>query len=155
MSPTDPESLVSKLVLRRAQLEEILPLRQAVIIAGTNRTSPEFPGDRDPATHHFGAFYDSRNVACATFLLNSWQEQPAWQLRGMATAADLQGRGIGAALLDFAEKYMLSNAGARLLWCNARVRSVPFYVKHGWIAASDVFEIPGVGPHRKLYKQLG
>jgi GNAT superfamily N-acetyltransferase len=72
----------------------------------------------------------------------------------MATATELQGAGIGAALLAFAEDYLRKNSGARLFWCNARVRAVPFYVKHGWVPASEIFQIPGVGPHQKLFKRL-
>lgn len=34
-----------------------------------------------------------------------------------------------------------------LLWCNARVVAIPFYIADGWKIVSDVFEIQTVGPH--------
>ena len=41
--------------LKFVLLETILPLRQAVIIAGTNRDTPYFPGDELSDTLHVGA----------------------------------------------------------------------------------------------------
>ena len=138
---------------RKTTLDEILPLREAVIIAGTNRP-PEFPGDRDSPTIHFGAFMGDDNVCCASFMLNEWSGEPAYQLRGMATRPDLQGRGIGAAMLAEAERYIASNTDVRQFWCNARVPAVAFYRKAGWDVASDVFEVANVGPHQEMCKRM-
>lgn len=139
--------------LRPATLEEIIALREAVIIRGTHRPR-EFPGDRDSTTHHFGAFDGGQNVACATLLLTEWHGTPAYQLRGMATAPDYQNQGIGAALLDFSERHILEHTPVRQLWCNARTTAVSFYERNGWSRASDVFDVPDVGEHRKLCKRL-
>lgn len=55
---------------RFATLEEILPLRQAVIIAGTGRATPYFDGDTAATTRHVGVFDGSRCVGCATWLMS-------------------------------------------------------------------------------------
>ena len=86
-------------------------------------------------------------------MLNSYKEEPAWQLRGMCTDNLYQGRGFGGQLLVCAEAAILKNSDTRLFWCNARVPAIPFYQKHGWQVDSDVFDIPTAGPHRKMVKR--
>jgi GNAT superfamily N-acetyltransferase len=71
----------------------------------------------------------------------------------MATRSDLARRGIGGALLAFAVEALLAEPGPRLLWCNARVSALAFWERAGWAVASDVFDIPGVGPHRVLERR--
>jgi len=139
---------------REATLDEIIGLRQAVIIAGTDRDSPYFPGDRDETTRHFGAFDADRLVGCLTFMLNEWDGRPAWQLRGMATDPECQGKGIGRELLRHAEDTLRRDSDVSQLWCNARLAAVGFYVKQGWRVVSDEFTIKGVGPHHKMTKTL-
>lgn len=144
---------LNDLLIRTATLEEILPLREAVLIRGTGRPS-QFLNDTDAATLHFGAFLEGKNVCCATFLLSEWEGCPAYQLRGMATEPSFRGMGIGARLLAFAEDYLKVNSNRRILWCNARSQAVPFYKRLGWTVESDEFDVPNVGPHFKMRKRL-
>ena len=139
---------------RVAAIDEIVDLRRETIIAGTGRASPYFEGDRDDTTLHFGAFAGARAVGCLTFLLNEYEGRPAWQLRGMATALELRGKGIGRRLLAFAEETLRGHSDARRMWYNARASAVGFYEKTGWRAVSDAFEIPGVGPHYRMVKEF-
>ncbi len=141
------------LCVRPASLDEIIRLRDEAIIQGTGRTSPEFPGDFDESTLHMGAFVGGRNVGCATFLENCWEGEPAWQLRGMATAPDLRGTGIGARLLRESEVVLAQRSPIRLLWCNARHVAIPFYEKLGWTIETDEFLTPGIGMQRKMTKR--
>src|SRR2546421_12182576 len=78
-----------KILVREARVEEIIPLRHRILRAGLPIEEAHFPGDRDPATCHVAAFDGSEAVGCATFVLNQWNGEPAWQLRGMATDAVL------------------------------------------------------------------
>jgi len=55
-----------------------------------------------PTTCHAAAFDGPEAVGCATLVLNQWNAEPAWQLRGMATDAHLRRTGIGAAVLQCA-----------------------------------------------------
>ncbi|MCL4695126.1 MAG: GNAT family N-acetyltransferase [Candidatus Hydrogenedentes bacterium] len=154
MSPdATPRSAPLDLCVRPASLAEIIDLRNEVIIQGTGRTSPEFPGDFDPSTVHMGAFVGDRNVGCATFLESSWEDEPAWQLRGMATAPDVRGGGIGARLLRESEAVLAQRSPIRLLWCNARKVAIPFYVKLDWKIETDEFLTPGIGMQRKMTKR--
>jgi GNAT superfamily N-acetyltransferase len=88
-------------------------------------------------------------------MLNAWEGEPAWQLRGMATDASLQSLGVGKAVLDYLTELALARPRrVRLFWCNARVPALRFYTRQGWQVMSDQFEIPTAGPHRKLMKRL-
>src|SRR5205814_1928864 len=131
--------------IRRATIDEILPLRHRILRAGLPLGAANFPGDRDPATHHVAAFNndDTQPVGCASMMLNAWEDRPAWQLRGMATDEHLQSRGIGQAVLDYLTELALAHSPqVRLFWCNARVPALRFYTHHGWQIMSDEFDIP-------------
>jgi GNAT superfamily N-acetyltransferase len=129
-----------------------------------------YEGDTLRVTRHYAAFDLEQPVGCATCMFNDWEGEPAWQLRGMGTRADLRGRGVGAALLGFVEAELRETAprvdglqtdGARgaplrvrWLWCNARVAAVPFYEGRGWRVVSEVFDVPTVGPHHRMLRRL-
>jgi len=125
---------------------QILALRHAVLRPGLPQVAAHFAGDDAEDTRHFGAFVDELNVGCLSLMQAPFEGRPALQLRGMAIAADHQGRGVGGALLAFA----LSEQEPSLVWCNARLGAVAFYERHGFSTVGDVFEIAGVGPHKKL-----
>jgi GNAT superfamily N-acetyltransferase len=141
--------------VRQATLAEIVGLRHAELRPGLPRESAAFDGDDDPTTWHFGAFagVGGENVGCATFMSRPWQGSPAFQLRGMATRADLARRGIGTKLLGFAERCLVGRTGSALFWCNARTSAVEFYRRLGWQVVSAEFDIPTVGPHQAMLRR--
>lgn len=145
------------ITLRRAALEELIDLRHQVLRAGLPRESAIFDADALPDARHYGAFRGNTGnttVGCATLHLNSWEGEPAWQLRGMAVAPELCGRGVGRAILSFLEADVLQASPVRLLWCNARAPAAGFYRKQGWEIRSEPFDIPTAGPHYKMTKRL-
>jgi GNAT superfamily N-acetyltransferase len=146
---------MTPIVYREANRDEIHPLRVAVLRPG--QTVMHFPHEDDPGTKHFGAFVEGpaseRNIACVTFLISTWENKPAIQLRGMATDPAFRNAGVGRKLIDFAESTFALD-GPRIIWCNARNRAIPFYQRHGYRVASDEFDVPGFGPHRVMVKQL-
>ena len=144
----------ARITCRSASLDEILPLRQAVIIAGTDRDSPYFDGDETESARHFAALDGGRVIGCASCYRTEHGGEHAWQLRGMAVDPEYRGRGIGKALLAFVESTLRSESDIRVLWCNARERAAEFYAKQGWRRESGVFEIRGVGPHYRMVKTL-
>ncbi|MGC9328181.1 MAG: GNAT family N-acetyltransferase, partial [Candidatus Hinthialibacter sp.] len=112
--------LIDQILFRAANLEEIIALREQVIIRGANRDTPYFDGDHDKTTLHFGAFHGTKNIGCLTFILNEWRGRPAWQLRGMASDPGYRAMGVGMRLLQFAELTLKETSNIRQLWCNAR-----------------------------------
>ena len=147
---------LSELELRRAKLEQILPLRHAELRSGLPLSTARFEGDDNPGTRHFGAFLrpTGENVCCVSCMRAPRAGADAWQVRGMATRGDLVRRGIGHVLLSFAVAALRAEDGPRLLWCNARTTALGFWAREGWTVASDVFDIPGVGPHRVMQRML-
>ena len=115
---------------------------------GLPLATAHFDGDDDPTTIHLAAVLDADDavVGCATLMARPYRDHPAWQLRGMATRADLARRGVGRAVLAAAEELVRERGGPLVLWCNARLAAVPFYASGGWQVVSAEFDIPGVGP---------
>ena len=142
------------MLIREGTAQEVIDLRHAVLRAGLPRETAIFAGDELPTTRHFVATREGRIVGCVTLLLNEWNGEPAWQLRGMAVEPRMQRLGVGAQMLATAEQFVQSSP-TTLLWCNARVPASNFYNKHGWSVVSDVFVIPTAGPHVKMLKRLG
>lgn len=143
--------------------ETIIPLRHRVLRAGLPIEDACWKEDRADGTCHFAAFLANPSspllptgpaICCASFMRDEWRGALAYQLRGMATDEGYRGRGIGGALLLWCEDAIVLATPARRVWCNARISAIPFYLKHGWLIESAVFEIENAGPHRKMSKPL-
>ena len=139
------------ITIHHATIAEIIALRHAELRPGRPRAAACFDGDEAADTRHFAALEPGGAVVgCASFMRAPWHDLPAWQLRGMATRADLVRHGVGAALLGGACAQLIAWSGPRAFWCNARVTAVGFYQRQGWRVASDVFEVEDVGPHMRM-----
>ena len=141
-------------VIRRAALAELIDLRHAVLRAGLQREAAVFPGDDAPTSRHYGAFRGGEVLCCATLHLSEWQGEPAYQLRGMATAPQVRRSGIGRRVMRWMEAELRADRATPLLWCNARVPAVDFYRAMGWEVLSEPFEIPTAGPHVRMVKRM-
>jgi hypothetical protein len=142
--------------------EAIVTLRHQMLREGFPRETAIFSGDDDVDTRHFAAVlinaegHPSQSVVCcASFYQVPLDDEPAWQLRGMATPLEHKRRGFGRELLVKAEISLTVNPKEpRLFWCNARLSAISFYESCGWICISGTFDIADVGPHRKMMKRL-
>ena len=77
-----------------------------------------------------------------------------WHLRQMATDPEHRGIGAGRALLA-AVVDELSDRGADLLWCNARVSAQAFYERLGWVGHGDVFtDERHTVPHIRMWRPI-
>lgn len=137
---------------------EVRPLRLEVLRAGMVDQTVDFDGDDDPTTIHLGAFdQDENNVGVSTWMQRTFpleEEHKAFQLRGMATADNVQSRGIGALLLDAGFKHAQEN-GIYLIWANARDTALNFYNRHGFTTVGEGFIEPITQlPHHKVVKYL-
>jgi predicted GNAT family N-acyltransferase len=142
---------LTDVTVRRAHAEEIIDLRHRVLRAGLPRSEAMFAGDELPSTFHFAAVTNAETViGCATFHLNSWEDAPAYQLRGMATDPQWAGKGVGKSVLSFAIQNVMAESTVHRFWCNARLIAIPFYQRMGWKIVSELFEIPTAGPHYRM-----
>ncbi len=80
-------------------------------------------------------------------------DQPSWQLRGMATAEGARGRGVGRLALDAAVEH-LRGEGAVLVWCNARDVALSFYERAGFVVGGDGFVNERGIPHHPMSRDL-
>lgn len=143
------------LVCGLATCSRVLPLRHAVLRKGLPRDAAMYEEDNDPSTLHFAAALKDEVIGCCTLLRSTWNGTPAFQLRGMATHPAWMGKGVGSTLLAHVEATLLSLwSPPVMLWCNARLSARPFYLRQGWQVKSDVFDVPNVGPHHVLIKEL-
>ena len=135
---------------------ETIPLRSAVLRPGRPLSAAQFPGDDLPTTKHFGVFGDGKLVGIASLFSAELLEKPgvaALQLRGMATAPEVRGTGFGKALVIACEAFT-RESGLKLIWCNARTSAAGFYEKLGWKIISTEFEVPDVGPHYRMSRDI-
>lgn len=135
-------------VVREARAEEVVDLRHRVLRPGKPRETAVWEGDVDPETHHWVVDWAGEIVGCVTVMPHTEPTHPEyrWQLRGMATSPEVRGKGLGVALLRRVQQDV-----AAPMWCNARDTAVGFYAANGWEARGDAFDIPRIGPHRRMY----
>ena len=95
------------------------------------------------------AFEEERMLGCCMLV----EEQPdTVRLRQMAVLNDLQGKGIGRALMNFAEN-MARDRGYKIVSMHARNNAIGFYEKVGYKVKGDEF-IEVTIPHYVMEKQL-
>jgi len=142
--------------IRFITAEETLPLRSRVLREGRPFDECRFAEDGEPGSFHLGAFRLGALIAMASWYPKDVEGRGGrgFQLRGMAVAPELQRTGSGSTLLGAGENHIRARRLADYLWCNARLRAIPFYERHGWAVIGDEFEIPEVGPHRRMLKRL-
>ena len=155
--------------------EVVRPLRAAVLRPGLPADLSVYPGDDDPDTTHVAVRDrpDGPAVAVGSILPEAPPERvttamaaspsaPAptapgpgerwWRIRGMATAEGRRGEGLGRQVLDA----LLDAAAARgggVVWCNARVPALAFYLRAGFETVGEVFVEPLIGPHQAMLRR--
>ena len=145
-----------KVGVRFITADDVLPLRNEVLREGKLTLDEcRWPGDAAESSFHLGYYQRNEVVCIASFYINA--NEPfaglGYQLRGMATAAAYRGKGIGNQLVNFAVVY-LRGQKANYVWCNARKTAARFYESLGFEIISAEFDIPGIGPHYKMYLKI-
>ncbi|HLF47524.1 MAG TPA: GNAT family N-acetyltransferase [Chitinophagaceae bacterium] len=96
-----------------------------------------------------GAFEDDEILGCCMIV----EKDPTIaRLRQIAVLNDLQGKGIGRALVLFAEN-LARDHGYKIISMHARKNTVPFFEKMGYQVTSDEF-IELTIPHVEMEKEL-
>lgn len=153
--------------IRFITVGETLPLRSRVLLENRPLEQSRFAEDGQPGSFHLGCFCSalpSKNpllmdhglLGIASYYAKDLEGQAGrgFQLRGMAVVPALQRGGLGGALLAFGERHVRALGRADFLWCNARVKAIPFYERHGWRVIGGEFQVPEAGPHRRMVKLL-
>lgn len=110
-----------------------------------------------PGAVGLAAYLDDRVVGTAILSPETFPGDPdragTWRLRGMATAPELQGQGVGSRVLRTAVD-LVASSGGTLIWCNARVSALGFYQRAGFTATGDPWDEPGIGPHVRMSRPV-
>jgi predicted GNAT family N-acyltransferase len=133
---------------------EILPLRRAVLRAGLPIEESRYEQDDLSTTLHLAAYDDvGRVVGCSTWFPDPLDGRDAWRLRGMATAPEVRGSGVGARLVE-AGLAAGAERGYDLVWCNARTPAVGFYERYGFEPVGEEFLLVHDVPHYLMVREL-
>ena len=130
------------IAIKRITPEETYPLRHAVLWPDKPLDFVKIDNDADG--HHYGAFQNGELVAVISVFVDGRTASPGRanpgrsRFRKFATRPDCQRQGIGTLLLNrvIADA---RQAGATLLWCDARLDAADFYRRFGMEAVSEVF----------------
>jgi len=114
---------------------------------GLTFTADELEEEKDNML--IGAFEDESLLGCCMLV----EEKPGVvRLRQMAVLNDLQGKGIGRALMQFAEN-IARDHGYKILMMHARKNAIGFYEKMGYRVRGEEFEEVTI-PHFVMEKEL-
>lgn len=132
-----------------AEYQQMIKLRDAVLRKplGLSFTPEDLESEKDNML--IGAFEEERMLGCCMLV----EEQPdIVRLRQMAVLNDLQGKGIGRALMNFAEN-LARDRGYKIIRMHARNNAIGFYEKVGYKVKGDQF-IEITIPHFVMEKDL-
>jgi predicted GNAT family N-acyltransferase len=131
------------------EYQQMLKLRKEILRLplGLNFSQEEL--EREKNNLLMAAFDDDKMLACCMLV----EEDPQTvRLRQMAVLNDLQGQGIGKALMQFAEN-LARDRGYQKITMHARKNATGFYEKMGYRIIGDEF-IEITIPHYVMEKSL-
>ncbi len=132
-----------------AEYQQMVKLRDDILRRplGLVFTTQELEEEKD--NMFIGAFDDDRILGCCMLV----EENPTTvKLRQMAVLNDLQGKGIGRALMNFAEN-LARDRGYKFITMHARKNAIGFYEKMGYKVSSPEFTEVTI-PHYAMEKKL-
>lgn len=131
------------------EYEQMLKLRDLVLRKPLGLSFSPEELEKEKENMLIGAFEDERMLGCCMLV----EEQPdIVRLRQMAVLNDLQGKGVGRALMNFAEN-IARDRGYKIIRMHARHNSVGFYEKVGYRVKGDQF-VEITIPHYLMEKLL-
>lgn len=139
--------------VRKIAPELTHPIRHLVLWPHLEADNCAIHVDTLETTFHLGTLVDEQVVSIATFLKeenDKFSEENQYRLRAMATHPDHRGKNAGGLIVQEAIK-MLRNDEIDLLWCDARIGAVDFYLKQGFDLIDQVYEVPKIGPHKLMF----
>ena len=146
-----------ELAVRRISAAETRQLRHRVLwphLSSTEVCVIDID-DREDA-FHVGVFADERLISIGSFFAMDSPRlsmHPQYRLRAMATDPEFRRQHAGDTLIQFALQE-LGLRGVAVLWCDARLVAVPFYEQLGFKKFDDVYEVPLIGPHHFMWKEV-
>ena len=131
------------------EYQQMVKLRDDILRRplGLSFSSEELENEKDNIL--IGAFEDGNILACCMLVE---ERSDIVKLRQMAVLNVVQGKGIGRALMQFAEN-LARDHGYKILTMHARKNAVGFYEKMGYKVKGDEFHEVSI-PHFEMQKEL-
>ena len=131
------------------EYEQVIKLRDDILRKplGLSFTPEEL--EKEKQNLHIAAYEDDQMLGCCMLV----EEEPDMvRLRQMAVINDLQGKGIGRALMQFAEN-LARDRGYKKITMHARKNALGFYEKMGYRKVGNEFNEITI-PHYVMEKEL-
>ena len=130
------------------EYHQALELRYQVLIKPTGLDSSVENPEAEAGNVHIAGFRKTELVATAMLV----PKGNALKIQRVAVRADLQGQGVGTAMMKFCEDYAREN-GISEVFVHARDKAVNFYDKNHYSRVGEYFEEDTI-PHLKMKKSL-
>lgn len=131
------------------EYKQMIDLRHELLRKPLHLTFEKDELDKEENDILIGAFEEEKMLGCC---LLTRVDKDCVRLRQMAVQNNLQGKGIGAALLNFAEN-VARDMGYKNVMMHARQTALGFYKKLGYKITSDEFLELSI-PHYIMEKRL-
>lgn len=132
-----------------AEYQQVLKLRDEILRKPLGLTFSNAELEKEKTNIHIAAFEDERMLGCCMLV----EEEPGMvRLRQMAVVNDVQGKGIGRALMQFAEN-LARDRGYKIITMHARKNAQGFYEKMGYTKKGEEFTEITI-PHVVMEKEL-
>lgn len=131
------------------EYEQIIGLRISQLLDPIGVPASYIEREKEQNDIFIAAFENNAIIGCCILTPKT---DAVLQLRQMAVCKEYRGKGIGAAIIEFAEALAKKNRYS-LLMMHARDPVIDFYKKCGYEIAGDQFFEVGI-PHHKMQKQL-
>lgn len=133
-----------------AEYQEMVRLRDDILRKplGLFFTPEELEKEKDNLL--IAAYEDDHMLGCCMLVEENGAQTV--RLRQMAVVNDLQGKGLGKALIQFAEN-LARDRGYKKITMHARKNAVGFYEKMGYVLKGEEFEELTI-PHYTMEKAL-
>jgi GNAT superfamily N-acetyltransferase len=131
------------------EYQQMVALRANILRAPLGLTFQPTELDSERSNILIGAFEDEDLLGCCMLL----EEEPGIiRLRQMAVLESLQGKGVGKAIMNFAEN-VARDRGYKKITMHARKNAIGFYEKMGYEVKGDEFSEVTI-PHYLMEKSL-
>ena len=142
--------------IKKVAAKEIRPLRNLVLRPNLPIETTYYDLDDNKDTFHLASIMDNTIISIGTFYPENdvqLQTKNGYRLRGMATHPNYRRKSAATKLME-KSFILLKEKKCDVLWCNARLIAVEFYKSLGFKITGEIFEIPSIGPHYKMYKSI-
>ena len=142
--------------VKKVAAKDIRPLRNLVLRPNLPIETTYYDLDDDIDTFHLASIMDNTIISIGTFYPENdieLQTKNGYRLRGMATHPKFRRKSAATKLME--ESFvLLKEKKCDILWCNARLVAVEFYKSLGFKIIGEIFDIPSIGPHYKMYRLI-